>query len=328
MVDRVLITSRSFRETKGKHWEIIQDAGIEIVDSGVSRALIEDEMVEKMRNVDGALLGVDPVSQRVIETARRLRVISRQGVGFDTVDIKACTERGVIVTTTPNAGTGSVAELAISLIMALLRHIPQSNQTVKSAKWSRLLGNELSEKTVGLIGFGRIAQEVARKLSGFNLRILYYDPCRPSPEVENALNVHYITLNELCQQADIISLHSALNDETRNLINEQTLALMKSSAILVNTARGGLVDEGALAKALRSRRLAGAASDVFVNEPPTGNPLIELDTFIATPHSGAFTAEANGRVAIASAQNLVDGLRGRWPASIVNPEAIENRHRR
>ena len=326
MTDRVLITSRSFRETKGKHWEIIQNAGLKIVDSGVPRALTEDEMIEKVENIDGALLGVDPVTRRVIEAAPSLRVISRQGVGFDTVDINACTERGIIVTTTPNTSTCSVAELAISLMMALLRHVPQSDQAVKAGKWSRFLGNEMTEKTLGLVGFGRIAQDVSRKLNGFDLQILYYDPYRPNPEIERSLNARYTPLEELFQQADIISLHSALNDQTRNLINGQTLALMKPSAILVNTARGGLVDEGALAEALRSGRLAGAASDVFVNEPPTGSPLLSLDKFIAAPHSGAFTAEANARVAIASAQNLVDGLQGRWPASIVNPEAIEKKN--
>lgn len=330
MADRVLITSRSFRETPGQHWDILQAAALEIVDSGVPRALTEEELIARLADVDGALLGVDPVTRRVIEAAPRLRVISRQGVGTDSVDLVACSERGIIVTTTPNTSTASVAELAISLMLALLRKIPQSNRLVKEDKWSRLLGGELTGKTIGLVGFGRIAQETARKLSGFEPVILYHDPYRPPLEVEQALKAHYVPLDELFQKADILSLHSALNDSTRRLINARTLALMKPGAILINTARGGLVDEQALAEALRGGKIAGAAADVFEREPPTGSPLIDadqpLDNFIAAPHIGAFTAEANIRVAVASAQNLVDGLAGKRPASTVNPEALTKQH--
>jgi D-3-phosphoglycerate dehydrogenase len=280
-------------------------------------------MIEKVADVDGALLGVDPVTSQVINAARSLKAISRQGVGVDTVDLAACTARGIIVTNTPGTSTGSVAELAIGLMLALLRHVPQLDYHVKDSKWSRILGHELTGKTVGLIGFGRIAQAVARMLQGFEVELLYYDPYRPPLEVEQALGAQFVPLEGVLSRADVISLHAMLTDETRHLINAERLALMQSEAVLVNTARGGLVDEAALAEALKRGELGGAASDVFDPEPPIYSPLLELDNFIATAHCGAYTAEANARVAIAAAQNLADVLRGKRPASTVNPEVFQ-----
>jgi D-3-phosphoglycerate dehydrogenase len=315
-----LVTSRSFRQTTGQHWEILGAAGVEVVDSGVPRALTEDEMVEKMGDVDGALLGVDPVTARVIDAARNLKAISRQGVGVDSVDLAACTRRGIVVTNTPGTSTGSVAELAIGLTLALLRHIPQLDRSVKDGGWSRRLGQELTGRTVGLIGFGRIAQDIARKLQGFGVRVLFYDPYPPPAEVAQGLAARPVSLEELLSQADIVSLHAALSEANQRMINHERLALMKPTALLVNTARGGLVDEHALAEALRTGQLAGAASDVFDPEPPVNSPLLGLDNFVATAHCGAYTTEANARVAVASARNLVDALMGKRPASTVNPE--------
>jgi len=319
---RALVTSRSFRSTPGEHWDILKNADIEMVDSGVPRALTEDEMIVKMADVDGALLGVDPVTARVIAEARNLKAISRQGVGVDSVDLAACTARGIIVTNTPGTSTGSVAELALSLVLALLRHVPQLDRSVRDGGWSRILGHELGGKTVGLIGFGRIAQALARMLQGFEVELLYYDPYRPPREVEQALGAQFLPLEELLSCADVVSLHAMLTDETRHLIRAETLALMKPLAVLVNTARGGLVDEDALATALENGDLAGAATDVFDPEPPLGSRLLKLDNFIATAHCGAYTAEANARVAIASAQNLADALQGKRPTSTVNPEVF------
>lgn len=322
MAWRALITSRSFRNTPGRHWDILRGANIEMVDSGVSRVLTEDEMVVKMADMDGAILGVDPVTDRVIANARNLKAISRQGVGVDSVDLAACTAQGIIVTNTPGTSTRSVAELTLSLMLALLRHVPQLNYQVKAGTWSRILGHELTGKTVGLIGFGRIAQALARMLRGFDVELLYYDPCRPPQEVEEALGAQFLPLEELLSRADVISMHAMLTDETRHLINTETLALMQPTAVLVNTARGGLVDEVALAKALENGDLAGAASDVFDPEPPVGSPLLNLDNFNATAHCGAYTAEANARVALAAAQNLADALMGKHPRSTVNPEVF------
>lgn len=322
MVWRALVTSRSFRSTPGKHWDILKDADIEMVDSGVPRALTEDEMIAKMADVDGALLGVDPVTARVVAAACNLKAISRQGVGVDSVDLAACTARGIIVTNTPGTSTASVAELAMSLMLAVLRNVPQLDHRVKEGTWSRILGHELTGKSVGLIGFGRIAQALARMLQGFEVDLLYYDPYRPSREVEEALGAQFLPLDELLSRADVVSLHAMLTDETRHLINAETLALMRPSAVLVNTARGGLVDEDALATALENGDLAGAAVDVFDPEPPVGSRLLELDNFIATAHCGAYTAEANARVAVAAAQNLADALQGKRPPSTVNPQVF------
>lgn len=325
MNEKILITSRSFRKTEGPHQDLLRDAGYQIVESPHDRPLAADELAEAIAGVVAAILGVDEASATVFEHAERLKVVSRFGVGIDQVDLDAATRHGVVVTNTPGANSVSVAELAIGLMLALARHIPRHNQIVKRGSWQRIQGIELSGATLGLIGMGHIGREVATRAFALGMKILYHDPVQPPQELVDRLGASSHTLEELLSRSDVVSLHAPHTDATHNLIDAQALDHMKSSAMLVNTARGGLVDEEALYEALVRGKLAGAACDVFSEEPPRESPLLELDNFVATPHAGSATLQATIRMGTMAAQNALAVLRGERPAHVVNP-AVYERH--
>jgi D-3-phosphoglycerate dehydrogenase len=323
MTDKILVTARSFRDTSGPHQRILIDAGYELVNSPYDRPLEAAELAELGADVTGMLLGVDQCGAEVFERATKLKAVSRYGVGVDKVDIAAATRHGVVVTITPGANAISVAELALGLMFALARHIPHHDRVVKGGGWGRVSGMELTGATLGLVGLGRIGQAVARRAAGLGMRVLYYDPVPPSPERIAALGVEARSLDKLIEESDFISLHLPLTDETHHLIDAAALARMKPTARVINTARGGLVDEAALADALAARRIAGAAADVFVTEPPTDRTLVELDNFIAVPHAGSATLQTTLRMGLMASQNLLAALRGELPEGTVNPEVYE-----
>jgi D-3-phosphoglycerate dehydrogenase / 2-oxoglutarate reductase len=271
--------------------------------------------------VEAALVGNDAVTERVIAAAPRLKVISKHGVGVDNVDVPAATRAGVIVTNTPGANQVAVAELAVALIMALTRKLAYHDTVVKSGGWSRIIGTELEGKTVGLVGLGRIGKEVVLRLKGFQVKFLAHDVYQDHAfAAENG--VRFVALDELLAQSDVVSLHAVLTADTQSLIGEKELARMKPGAFLVNTARGGLVDEQALARALTENRLAGAGLDVFADEPPKNSPLLPLgDKVLLAPHLGAQTTETVLRMGRMAAENVVQVLRGEKPAGVVNPDA-------
>ncbi len=320
MKGKILVTSRSFRKTRGPHWQILEANGYQIVESPYDHAVEADVLAPLVQDTVGVILGLDKMTADVINQARQLKVISRYGVGLDNVDLEAATARGIIVTNTPGANSISVAELALALILALARHILYHDQMVKQGGWTPVTGVELEGQTLGLIGLGRIGREVARRAAAFNMRLLYYDPVPPPPELLSKVAAAYRLLETLLSESDIISLHLPLTDDTRNLIDQQALARIKPSAFLINTSRGGLVDEEALYRALVEGKLAGAACDVFSHEPPAGNPLLTLDNFIATPHVGSTTRQAALRMGLMAAENALAVLRGERPANVVNPE--------
>ncbi len=320
MKGKILVTARSFRATAGPHQQTLLDAGYEIVNSPYERPLEAHELAALITDVVGAILGLDEVTADVIAQATRLRVISRYGVGVDSIDLKAATEHGVVVTTTPGANSVAVAELTMGLLLALARHIPYHDRAVKEGGWKRAQGIELAGLTLGVVGLGQIGQLVARLATGFGMRVLYYDPFPPAQEVVDALGVSSRSLEALLAESDVISLHLPLTDATRNLIDQAALGLMKPSALLINTARGGIVDEQALYEALSAGRLAGAACDVFLKEPPGENPLLSLDNFIASPHAGSATRQTTLRMGMMASQNALAVLQGRRPAHVANPE--------
>jgi phosphoglycerate dehydrogenase-like enzyme len=230
-----------------------------------------------------------------------LRAIVKFGSGLDNLDVAAAERRGVTVDSTPGANARSVAELAIGLMLAVARNIPAHDRAVRSGRWSRRPGVELKGKTLGLVGYGAIGKEVASLAEGLGMEVLVHDPY---VDVDRAAG----SLREVLSSADAVSLHMPLSDETRNLIGRAELAELKDDAILVNTARGGIIDEGALAAELRSGRLRGAAFDSFAVEPPEGSPLLEQEVFVASPHAGAATAEAAERTGVAAVERLVQLL--------------------
>ena len=318
---KVLVTARSFRKMQGDHWRVLQDAGCEIVTPKQDQPLKEAEMISLIGDVDAALVGNDAVTEGVIAAAPRLKVVSKHGVGVDNVDVPAATRAGVIVTNTPGANQVAVAEMAVALIMAMTRKLAYHDTVVKSGGWSRIIGTELEGKTVGLVGLGRIGKEVVLRLEGFQVKFLAYDVYQDNTFAAEH-GVRFVVLDELLAESDIVTLHAVLTAETQSFMGEKELARMKPGAYLVNTARGGLVDEQALYRALAENRLAGAGLDVFAEEPPTNSPLLQLgDKVLLTPHLGAQTTETVLRMGKMAAENIVQVLRGERPVGLVNPDA-------
>jgi len=319
---KVLVTPRSFLTQPGEHQRVLHEAGCQVVEPSRNRPLRAVEMVNLVGDVDGAIIGLDQVNAEVIAAAPKLHVISKYGTGLDNIDLDAATRAGVVVTCTPGANHVSVAELAMGLMLALARHIPQHSSSVKAGSWKRMRGVELAEKKLGIVGLGRIGMAVARRARAFDMHVLYYDVCRrQDAEAEGWLA--YADLDALLAESDFVSLHCPFTPEQGTMIGEAQLREMKPTAYLVNAARGGLVDEAALAQALHDGWIAGAASDAFVDEPPTGSPLLALDNFVASPHAGAATCESVRRMAVMAARNTVLVLQGQRPLAVANPAVYE-----
>lgn len=310
--NRVLVATRSFGSTSPKPWDVLKEAGFEVVQADMSLEMTEERLLELLKDVDGAIIGVLPMTARVMESVPRLKVISFHGVGIDHIDLKAASRLGIVVANCPGANDQAVADLTIGLMLAVARHIPIADEALRRGEWGRYTGGELWNKTLGLIGFGRTGRAVAKRAGGFDMSGLVYDPY-VRPEQIDVAGVRPTSLGEVIASADFLSLHAPLTDETRNMIGADELRLMKSTAYLINTARGGLVDEQALYAALSSGQIAGAALDAFLNEPPAGSPLLQLKNIVVTPHVGAHTREAIERVGVMAAQNVVFTLQGGQP---------------
>ncbi len=316
MAFRVLATARSFCKSDGPHHAYLRDNDCEVDLRPPDHPMSAAELAELVPGYDGLILGLDECNADVIARADRLRVISRYGTGVDRVDLEAATARGIVVTNTPGVNRIAVAELAIGLMFCLARQIPQVVSNARAGDWTRARGWELYEKTLGIIGLGAIGREVAARAAALGMHVIAHDPYSTGGPDRAA---DLVDLETVFGEAHIISLHCAATPETINLINAERLAMMRDGAYLVNTARGELVDEAALYEALVSGKLAGAASDVFQNEPPEGSPLLALDNFLPTLHMAGTTQESVQRMAMLAAQNVVDVLRGELSGYAVNP---------
>ncbi|HNP84857.1 MAG TPA: phosphoglycerate dehydrogenase [Kouleothrix sp.] len=259
------------------------------------------------------------VTAEVLEAGTRLRVVGRAGTGVDNIDVDAATRRGIIVVNAPASNSVAVAELTVGMILALARQIPHAHASLQGGKWERnkFMGFEVRGKTLGLVGLGRIGAEVARRARGLEMEVLAYDPV-VSTDRAAQIGVTLATLDEVLAQSDFLSLHVPMIESTRNLINATRLAQMKPTAYIINAARGGIVDEAALADALERRTIAGAAFDVFTKEPPTDNPLLGHPRVITLPHLGASTVEAQMLTGVDVAEGVIDALRGATPRYAVN----------
>lgn len=259
------------------------------------------------------------VTADVIRAGKKLQVIGRAGVGVDNIDVEEATRQGIVVVNAPTGNTISAAEHTIALMMALARHIPQANAVLKSGAWKRsdFVGTEVRNKTLGVIGLGNVGSEVARRARGLEMKVIAYDP-HISADYARNIQVELVPLKQLLQESDFITLHIPLIDSTRGLIGVEGLALVKPTARIINTARGGLIDEEALVRAIREKRVAGAAIDVFVTEPTTKSILFEENNIIVTPHLGASTAEAQTLVARDVAEQIVTVLKGEPARYAVN----------
>ncbi len=282
--------------------------GIQIhIQTGVS----EDELCEIIPDYDALLIrSGTTVTENVLKAGKNLKVVGRAGIGVDNVDVPAATEQGVIVMNTPDANATTTAELAIAHMFSLSRNLPEANASVRAGKWerSRLTGAEISHKTIAILGFGTIGRIVAQRANGLKMRVIAYDPF-VTPEIFAEYGAEPVSLEELVQQADYLTLHCPVVEKTRGIIGAEQLAMMKKSAMLINCARGGLVDEQALYEALKEGKIAGAALDVYEQEPPQNSPLLELDNIVFTPHLGASTKEAQVAVSVEIARQAVKYLK-------------------
>jgi len=307
MTQRVLVATRSFGSTSSKPWDVLNEAGVEITKADMKIEMTESRLVELLNDIDGAIIGVVPMTAKVLESAPRLKVVSMHGVGVDHVDLAAASRLGIVIANCPGTNDQAVADLTIGLMITIARNIPIVDRLVRNGGWGRHSGNELWKKTLGLIGLGRIGRGVARRALGFDMQVIVHDPYVTQEQIELP-GVRLTSLDEVIKEADFLSLHAVLNDETRNLMNIDRFQMMKRSAYLINTARGGLIDEQALYQALTTGLIAGAALDVFVEEPPAGSLLFELDNVVLTPHIGAHTQEAIERMGVIAAKNVIQTL--------------------
>ncbi len=286
---------------------ILKNAGLEV---DVKTGLKPDELKNIIGSYDALIVrSATKVTADIIKSAKNLKVIGRAGSGLDNIDKVTATKQGIVVMNTPGGNTITTAEHTMALILSMARQIPQATASMKQGKWEkkRFMGVELYNKILGIIGIGNIGAHVARMAQGMGMNIIAYDPYMSEERVK-ALGVRMVALDELIETADFITIHTPLTNETRGLINAERISRMKDGIRIVNAARGGIIDEKALYDGLKSGKVAGAALDVFEKEPPEGNPLLELDNVVLTPHLGAATEEAQENVAIAIAEQVVDYL--------------------
>lgn len=305
---KVLVASRIHRVGI----EILKSAGVEVL---YLEEPPEEELVKAIKGVHGLIVRSKPlVTRRVIEAADSLLVIGRAGVGVDNIDVEAARARGVEILTSPEAATQSVAELTMGLILAVARKIAFCDRKIRAGEWPKkhAVGVELWGKTLGVIGAGRIGLTVARIAKfGFNMNVVYYDVAR-NKKIEEEVGARYVSLEDLLREADVVTIHVPLTEQTKYLINEEKLKLMKRTAILINTSRGPVVDTKALIRALKEGWMAGAGLDVFEEEPlPPNHPLLELENVVLTAHIGASTEEAQERAGVDIAKKVVEFFRTR-----------------
>src|SRR5919204_959410 len=294
---------------------------------GPPEAIPRDEL---LRRIGGKLGAVTLLTERIdaefLDAAGpELRIVANYAVGFDNIDVEECTRRGVMATNTPDVLTETTADLAWALLMAAARRTAEGDRFLRSkTPWiwgpEMMLGQDVHGATLGLVGFGRIGQAVARRGSGFGMRIVYYDVFRPPPEVERELGAEYLEFDDLLGQADFISIHVALTPETRHLFGPEQFGRMKPTAVLVNSSRGPVIDEPALADALRDGEIFAAGLDVFEKEPEVHPDLLELDNAVVIPHLGSATVDTRIAMGMLAAENLLTGLEGRRPPALLNPE--------
>jgi len=290
------------------------------------------ELQKRMRGKQGVVCQLtDKFTSEVIDKLDGVRVLANVAVGYDNIDVPAATAKGILVTNTPDVLTDTTADLAFALLLATARRIVEGHSYVHSGQWKHwavdlLVGYDVHHRTLGIFGMGRIGQAVARRAHGFSMRVIYYDLQRASEAVERELGLEFVSRETLLHESDFVSLHVPLNESTRRLIGTTELHMMKHSAILVNTSRGQVVDEAALAEALSKHVIAGAGLDVFEKEPEVHPELLRLDNVVLTPHIGSASVDTRRKMCMMAVENAVAALEGRRPPNLVNLEAWHKAH--
>lgn len=317
---KVLITARGVQAAGQQAQRCLRDAGCEIVFPPKFGPLQADELTRALAGMDAVLASLDQYSAAVLSAPplERLKIIARWGVGYDSVDLPAASLNGIVATYTPGLLDEAVADYAFALLLSLARRIPDARAAMERGEWKHFWGDDVGGKTLGIVGLGHIGKAVARRASGFNMHVLAHTP-RPSPEG----GVKFVSLEELLAESDFVSLHAALTPASRGIICEAQLRLMKRSAYLINTARGALVDEAALVRALGEGWIAGAALDAFATEPlPAESPLRFVPNLLLSPHQSSYARGTGDRVSLAAAQSIVDLMHGKKPQNVLNPDVF------
>ena len=313
--------------------EILEQAGLEVDLNDATKPLPKKELIERAKGADGLLcLLTDTVDAEVLKGASNLKVVSNVAVGYNNIDVETATERGVLVTNTPDVLNEATADLAFTLLLGAARRLPEADRYLREGKfegWELFqphLGLDVWGKTLGIVGMGRIGEAVARRAKGFNMNVLYHNRSRLEPDVEQELGARYVSFDELLEESDFISVHVPLTDETQHLFNKDAFEKMKETAVLINTARGPVVDEAALAEALEAGKIRGAALDVFEREPEVHPALLELEEhLVLVPHIGSATHETRRRMSTLAAENMAAALTGSRPPSLVNRDVWDDR---
>jgi len=292
----------------------------------------KEEIIRRIKDKQALVsLLTDPIDEEVINSAPNLRIIAQYAVGFDNIDLKAATKRGIYVTNTPEVLTETTADFAFALMLAVARRVVEADKYVRNGKWKvawhplMMLGEDVHGRTLGIVGLGRIGCAVARRAKGFDMKILYYDVIRRE-DLERELGIKYVDLETLLRESDFVTIHTPLTPETYHLIGEKQLRMMKKTAFLINTSRGKVVDQKALYKALKEGWIAGAALDVFEQEPISmDDPLLELENVVLAPHIASATHETRSKMAEIVAENLLAFKRGEIPPTLVNKDVLNVR---
>jgi phosphoglycerate dehydrogenase-like enzyme len=324
---KVLITARTLNvdAVGGPALTLLREAGCDLIHPPKYGPLTADELLPLLPGMDAVFASMDQFTNAVLasKAALQLKLISRWGVGYDAIDISAATQQGIVVAYTPGLLNDAVADYAMALLFTVARRVHEGHLSMRAGQWLSGWGHDIAGKTLGILGCGRIGQAVARRASGFNMRLLGHD-LAPSPDAITA-GIRFVSLDELLAESDFLTLHAALTPQTRGLIGETQLRRMKASAYLINTARGAIVDEAALLRALQEKWIAGAALDAFAIEPlPSDHPLRTAPNLLLTPHQASFGLETGARVSAAAAQAIADVLRGLKPQWVVNPEVYKS----
>lgn len=304
---KVLITPRSYGKADPAVFELLAQKGITVQKNETGGILQKEQMIQALFDCDGVILGVDPMDAEVIAAAPKLRAIAKYGVGVDNIDLEAAKARGIAVSRTVGANSEAVADYAFTLLCALARKLLPIDAKCRKRDWSKLSALDISHRTVGILGFGAIGRQVAKRCKGFSMRVLAYDVYWDDAAAQE-LGVMRATPEQIYKEADFISLHLPLLPETRNCIGKEQLAMMKPSAVLVNTARGGLVDEDALLAALQSGAIYGAGFDAFMQEPPENPAWYALDNVILGSHCAASTEGATRAMGRMATENIIRDL--------------------
>jgi len=304
---KVLTSPSSFGQVSSEPFDILEENGFEVINNPYGRKLTEDEVIELAKDCIGIVAGVETLSAKVMDALPDLKCISRVGIGMDSVDLKYAGQKGIIVNNTPNGPTRAVAELTLGMTMSLLRKIPQAHSDLKNRVWKKQIGNLLYNKVVGVIGLGRIGKLVSQLFRGLENPVIGYDPF-PDAGWAEKWDVKLVDFETLLKTADIITIHVPGNEDKSPVIGQKELDLLKQGAFLINISRGGIVDESALYQALSEKKLAGAAIDVFSDEPYSGQ-LCDLDNVVLTPHLGSYAEEGKLLMEIDAVNNLINALK-------------------